>query len=91
MMTVVCSLIGTRLLLLFLRFYGIIFIIKSYPLKAMSAQFCVGLLFSGATSFLILEKLRDRRLLCEKKFDEKELNDYVYRMVGYGYLIWIII
>lgn len=47
----------------------------------MIPQFCVGLLFSTASSFVILEKLRDRRLLCEKKFDEGQLNDYIYRQV----------
>ena len=49
--------------------------------KMSFASFTIGLLFSTAASIWSFEKLRDRRLLCDKKFDENEVMNYLYKMV----------
>mmetsp|Transcript_4893 Transcript_4893/g.6752 ORF Transcript_4893/g.6752 Transcript_4893/m.6752 type:complete len:115 (+) Transcript_4893:15-359(+) len=45
------------------------------------SSFLVGAFASTITSVLIYEKLRDRRFLFEKKFNEKDISEYVYKTV----------
>jgi len=49
-------------------------------IKMSFGSFTVGLLSSTVFSIVVLEKLRDRKLLCEHKFDEGEVNSYLYNM-----------
>uniref|UniRef100_A0A7S3HCU5 Uncharacterized protein n=1 Tax=Spumella elongata TaxID=89044 RepID=A0A7S3HCU5_9STRA len=44
------------------------------------ASFTIGLVFSTAASIWSFEKLRDRRLLFDKKFTETEVMNYLYKM-----------
>lgn len=46
------------------------------------SAFAIGILSSTVASVWAFEKLRDRRLLCDKKFDEKEVMGYLYKMVS---------
>lgn len=48
---------------------------------SVAGSFIVGIIASSATSFMILERLRDRSLLFEAKFDDREITSYVYKMV----------
>ena len=48
---------------------------------SVAGSFFVGIIASSATSFMILERLRDRSLLFEAKFDDREITSYVYKMV----------
>jgi hypothetical protein len=50
------------------------------------SSFGVGFLTSVGALFYINEKLRDRQFLCDKKFDEEEVRNYKYRMVGSPHL-----
>lgn len=45
------------------------------------SSFTIGILASTVASIWAVERLRDRRLLCDKKFDEKEVMGYLYKMV----------
>lgn len=45
------------------------------------SAFGVGVFTSLVVSVWSFERLRDRRLLCDKKFDEQEVLSYLYKMV----------
>jgi hypothetical protein len=47
------------------------------------SSFFVGMLTSGLASFVLLEKVRDRRLAFDPKIDEKELDRYIYNSMLY--------
>ena len=65
-----------------LRNYSALFFSVTRILLAMSfGPFVIGLIGSTVGSICIFERLRDRRLLCSKKFDENEVTNYLYKMV----------
>jgi hypothetical protein len=45
------------------------------------SSFAVGIVVSLGTSFAVLERLRDRKLMCEAKYDENVLAKYKYNEV----------
>jgi hypothetical protein len=46
-----------------------------------------GFISSTVTTVLVYERIRDRSLLCEKKFDDSEIRSYTYKMVPLYFLI----
>lgn len=47
------------------------------------SSFLVGVVSSTFATFILLEKVRDRRLAFDPKIDEAELNRYVYNSILY--------
>lgn len=50
-------------------------------------SFFVGVISSTVTTVLVYERIRDRSLLCEKKFDDSEIRSYTYKMVPLFFFI----
>ena len=48
------------------------------------SSFLVGVISSTITSVIVYERVRDRGLLCEKKFDDSEIRSYTYKMVFFS-------
>ena len=47
----------------------------------------MGVVSSTVTTVLVYERIRDRSLLCEKKFDDSEIRSYTYKMVPLYFII----
>jgi len=54
---------------------------KNKIIVMVLSSFIVGAFASTVTSILIYEKLRDRRFLFEKKFNENDISEYIYKAV----------